>query len=180
MNIHMILACDEKNGIGKNNTLPWNIKKDMSFFKQQTSTTADLGKLNAVVMWRNTWESIPSKFRPLENRINCILTKSIQQNDVHSKTDDFVLYFNSLGTCILELQQKENIEDIYIIGGASIYNELLTTNIIDSIYITRVEWEYDCDRFFNWVPDNFERTYKSEQQTEWEYSFCFEIYKKIS
>jgi dihydrofolate reductase len=88
----------------------------MKHFKEITSTTQDLAKHNAVIMWRKTWESIPSKYRPLPDRINCILSRSITDQSIDSKIDDFVLYFNSLESCLEELQKKDNIEDIYIIG----------------------------------------------------------------
>ncbi len=139
MKINLILAVDEKNGIGKNGTLAWNIKKDMTYFKNITSDTADLSKMNAVIMGRGTWDSIPARFRPLPNRINCILTRKIQNNNLDSKPDDFVLYFNSLEICLKELAKKENLENIFVIGGASLYNQLIYTDLIDKIYLTEVK-----------------------------------------
>ncbi len=139
MKINLILAIDEKNGIGKNNTLAWKIKKDMEYFKNMTSDTDDLGKINAVIMGRGTWESIPVKFKPLGNRVNCILTRTIHTNNIDSKPDDFVLYFNSLEVCLRELEKKKNIENIFVIGGASLYNQLIYTDLIDKIYITEIK-----------------------------------------
>jgi dihydrofolate reductase len=64
-NIIIILASDEKNGIGKNGILPWRLKSDMAYFKEVTTTTLSEKKINALIMGRKTWESIPEKFRPL-------------------------------------------------------------------------------------------------------------------
>ena len=61
----IIIAVDDKNGIGKNGTLPWRIKEDMEFFRTVTSTTKKKHRQNAVIMGRKTWESIPEKHRPL-------------------------------------------------------------------------------------------------------------------
>jgi dihydrofolate reductase len=69
-------------GIGYQGKLPWpSIKADMAFFKQVTShvpaagSAASLRTLNAVVMGRKTWESIPPKFRPLPGRLNVVITR---------------------------------------------------------------------------------------------------------
>ena len=69
-------ASDELGGIGKNQTLPWKLSKEMKHFK---SLTADVSKpmtQNAVIMGRKTWESIPEKFRPLPGRLNVVLSAS--------------------------------------------------------------------------------------------------------
>ena len=76
MNFNIIIAVDEKNGIWKDNKLAWKLSKDMLYFKETTLFTKDKDKLNAVIMWRKTWESIPAKFRPLAWRLNCVLTKN--------------------------------------------------------------------------------------------------------
>ncbi|MBT3728894.1 hypothetical protein HOF65_06790 [bacterium] len=52
----------------------------------------------------------------MPNRINCILTRSITNNDIGSPIDDFTLYFNSLEHCLSELESKDNVEQIFIIG----------------------------------------------------------------
>lgn len=64
-NYSIILAVDEKNGIGKNGTIPWRLKKEQLFFKQITTSTKSKKKLNAVVMGRKTWESLPASVQPL-------------------------------------------------------------------------------------------------------------------
>lgn len=177
--INLILAVDDKNGIGKNNDLAWRIKSDMSYFKNITSKTTDLAKMNAVVMWRKTRESIPSKFRPLPDRINCILTRNIKHDDIGSKIDDFVLYFNSIDHCLSELESKENVENIFIIGWANLYNQLLNHPLLDKIYITKVVWNFDCDVFFNWIPDNFKVESYTDEEQENDIKYSFWVYKKL-
>ena len=175
---HMILAVDEKLGLWKDNTLSWRIPSDMKSFKDITSTTQDLARLNGVVMWRKTWESIPAKYRPLPNRVNCVLSRSITQESSDSKIDDFILYFNSLDSCLDELNKKDNIEDIYIIWGAFLYNQIIADERLDKIYITRVFWDYDCDVFFDGIPSEFSlESYSDEQEENW-IKFRFEVWKK--
>ena len=174
----IILAVDEKNWLWKNNDLAWRISKDMQFFKDVTSNTEDLAKHNAVIMWRKTWESIPSKFRPLSDRINCILTREIKYESLKSEIDDFVLYFNSLEHCLDELNTKDNLEQIFIIWWAQLYNQVLNHPSLERIYLTKVEWNYNCDVFFDGIPLNFELESQSYKQEENWIKFQFNVYKK--
>lgn len=71
----VIVASTLNNGIGQNARLPWRLPKEMTYFKRVT-TNAPEGSMNAVVMGRNTWESIPQKFRPLDKRLNLVVSKN--------------------------------------------------------------------------------------------------------
>ena len=70
----MIAAACEGLGIGKNGDLPWRLKEEMKYFTRMTKAAAP-GRKNAVVMGRKTYESIPPKHRPLNDRVNVVLTK---------------------------------------------------------------------------------------------------------
>ena len=179
MKVNLILAVDEKNGLWKKWDLAWKITKDLKYFKDITTKTIDLAKVNAVVMWRKTWESIPSKFRPLNDRVNCILTRQIKNDDIWSKIDDFVLYFNSLEHALSELESKQNIENIFIIWWAEVYNQALKLEFLDKIYLTKVKWDYNCDVFFDWIPNNFNLQSYNDYETENWVEFSFQVYKKI-
>ena len=75
-NFSLVVAATQKGGIGLKNDLPWpKLKGDMSFFRDLTSTCDDENKMNAVILGRKTWESIPTKFRPLPGRINIVLSR---------------------------------------------------------------------------------------------------------
>jgi len=176
--IKMILAVDEKNGLWIKWDLAWKISEDMKYFKETTTNTKDLAKLNAVVMWKVTWESIPSKFRPFSNRINCILSRSITQESINSKIDDFVLYFNSIDSCIDELLQKDNLESIFVIGWANIYNQFLSYPKLDEIYLTQIKWDHNCDVFFDWVPKDFVLKSETEMFEENGIEFKYLVYKR--
>ena len=65
----IVAACKQTHGIGVGGQLPWSLRGDMQFFKQLTRSTRDPTKRNAVIMGRKTWQSIPTKFRPLDDRI---------------------------------------------------------------------------------------------------------------
>ena len=75
--IFQIVAVDSNLGIGKDNKIPWKNKEDMNLFK-----TLTIGK--TVVMGRNTWDSLPDRFRPLPNRFNVILSKTYHYSGLGS------------------------------------------------------------------------------------------------
>lgn len=134
MNIAIIVAMDANRGIGKNNDLMWHLPADMKFFKEKTTD-------NIVVMGRKNYESIPEKYRPLPNRENVILTRNKD--------------FKAEGCIVLHsieelLKHYENEEDrtMFIIGGGEIYKEALKKDIVDEMYITKVNKSYDADTFF--------------------------------
>ena len=141
MNFAIIVATDLGNGIGKGNTLPWNFPEDLKNFKQIT-TQAPEGKINAVIMGRKTWESIPEKFRPLPNRINVVLSSQELQ------LPENVFLSKSLNKSLDLLSKKENINKIFIIGGAQLYNEAINHPNFNELYLTKINKTYDCDTFF--------------------------------
>ena len=159
--MNLIIATDSKWWIGKNWLLPWKISQDMIYFRNITVWNWK----NAVIMGRKTWESIPKKFKPLSNRLNCILSSNISEEN----------WFNSLESCLNELKNKD-LEDIFIIGWANLYNQVLNHPLLHKIYLTNVEWDYNCDVFFDWIPENFELLSDSWLKSEWEYSFSFQTY----
>ena len=146
--VSIILAIDNKWGIGKWGKLPWKLSQDMQYFKEMTSITLSSKKKNVVLMGRKTWESIPEKYRPLPWRENVILTRD------PNFTAPVPIY-HSLKEAIETLSLREDIETIFIIWGATIYNEAVSWDIGDKIYLTKVLWDFDCDAFFTGVPGNY-------------------------
>ena len=134
----LIVAIDEKGGIGKGGTLPWNLPEDMSFFKEMTSG-------GIVIMGRSCFESIPEKFRPLPNRLNVVLTRF---NTAHYPG---CLVYNSSFDVLNDdyLMSKGNT---WVIGGAQIYESFI--NIVDELYVTHVNGSFDCDTFFPGIDVN--------------------------
>lgn len=71
----LIVAATKTNGIGKNSRLPWRLPNEMAYFARVTSDAPE-DHVNAVIMGRNTWESIPSKFKPLKGRANVVISRN--------------------------------------------------------------------------------------------------------
>ena len=155
----IIVAFDTKNGIGKDNSIPWFIKSELSYFKKVTTYTNDPLLKNVVIMGRKTWDSLPKK--PLPNRINVVLTRS---NTIY---EDAYSY-NSLEQALHELNTMDmvNKENIFVIGGSQIYNEAIKRKDCEKIYSTEVYDKYDCDTFFPNITENYELTNVSKFQEE--------------
>lgn len=128
--INAIFAADSLGGIGKNGSLPWpKNSEDLRWFKQNT-----VGHI--VVMGGNTWRD-PLMPKPLPGRINVVITSQTVD------TEGVIVYNNDYKECLRELQSQHPDKDIYIIGGASLFND--TRDLIERVVLTRFTESYDCD-----------------------------------
>ena len=132
MKITAIVAVDTKGAMGVENRLLCHLPDDLKFFKEKT-----LGK--TVVMGRRTYESIG---KPLPNRNNIILTR--QDNYEVDKC----IISHSIPECMDALKAtKQGNEEVFIIGGASIFEQ--TISYWDKIIITVIDHEFkEADAFF--------------------------------
>lgn len=144
-------------GIGFKGQLPWSLKQEMKYFRKLTTSTLDEKKKNAVIMGRKTYYSIPPKFRPLKGRLNVVLTrqyeKLTQEMKEELEANSNLKVSSSLPQTIEMLEQSgDSIEEIFIIGGAEVYNELMKehSDLIDAIYLTEVKHgnQLEMDAFF--------------------------------
>ena len=162
--MNMIVAVDRNWAIGKNNRLLISIPSDMKFFRETTT-----GKV--VVMGRKTLESFPGG-RPLKNRTNIVLTG---QADYQVKD---ALVTHSLEELLAVLDRFPS-EDIYVIGGDSIYRQLLP--YADTVHVTKIDHAYEAD---SWFPnldemEEWQITADSEEQTYFDLEFRFLKYERI-
>jgi len=132
-------------GIGFEGGLPWkSLQPDMSYFQNVTTTTKSDGMRNAVIMGRKTWESFPTKFRPLVNRINVILTRNPEFRVEHKDVE----IFQSFDDAISKLPSMyQNLGGIFVIGGSELYREALQHEGLRNLYITKVYEPFECDCF---------------------------------
>ena len=159
----LIVAVDSNWGIGLRNALLVHIPSDMKFFRSET-----MGK--TIIMGRKTLESFPGG-QPLKNRVNVVLT-----TDKNYKVKDTVIV-HSVEEMVEELK-KYNSEDVYVIGGESIYRQLLP--YCTKAYVTKIDHAYDADTYF---PDldadpEWEMTKISDEQTYFDLEYVFVIYER--
>ena len=157
--MNIIVAADQNWGIGAKNDLLYNLKQDMNFFKEMT-----MDKI--VVMGRNTLESFPGG-KPLKRRINICL------NAEEGFEREGVIVVTSLDQ-LFEKLSIYNTDDIFIIGGASIYRQLLP--YCRFAYITKIEDSKSAEVFFpnldedaNWVLSHTSETLEEEGT---KFAFC--------
>lgn len=130
--INLVVAYSQNHAIGKDNNLLWHLADDMAFFKQQTS-----GK--TVVMGKNTYLSLPKKFRPLPNRKNIVISS---QEPIEEQEN--LSWYKSLEEAISALKKTE--DEIYIIGGGTIYEQTLP--MANVVYATEVKVDIEGDTYF--------------------------------
>lgn len=142
----IILAMDEKKGIGKQGSLPWRIADDLKIFSKITRN-------NIVIMGRKTWDSLPKK--PLPRRVNVVVSRSERPfnipeevlwiNDIENK--DFQLFLNNA--------VNQCNKEVFCIGGVGLLNTFEKYKIMcNKMYISEISRDYDCDTFFsldNWI-----------------------------
>ena len=161
--MNLIVAVDKNWAIGCNNELLVSIPADMKFFRQTTT-----GKV--VVMGRKTLESFPNK-SPLKNRTNIVLTTN------RDYKAEGALVVHSLEELLEELK-KYNSEDIYVIGGDSIYRQLLP--YCDLAHVTKIDHAYQADAFFPNLDEmpQWQVIDDSEEQTYFDLEYVFTRYRR--
>ena len=170
--MNIIVAACKNRGIGFKNKLHWIINKEMKYFKELTIGE----KNNAVIMGRNTWLSIPLKNRPLPKRENIVLTSKVE-NMLFKSKDGGVNFAPSLKSVEI-VYGPHKFDNIWIIGGESLYTETLEGNLIDSIFYTEIQNEYECDTFFPEIPNNFSNIYESQVIYDCNEEIRFKVYKR--
>lgn len=158
--MNFIVAVDNKYAIGKNGMLIYHLPSDLKYFKEQT-----LNKV--VVMGERTFLSLPK--RPLSNRTNIVLSAD------GNKFDGAITVQN-----LLELKnvlQNYDDSEIFVIGGASVYNLLM--DYCKFAYITKIDGSEPADTFINNIEKmpNWKLISKSKTQEENNLKFCFCVFE---
>ncbi|MEH7388572.1 dihydrofolate reductase [Bacillus sp. JJ1521] len=160
--ISLLVAMDKNQLIGKDNDLPWRLPADLAYFKRVT-----MG--HPIFMGRKTYDSIG---RPLPGRENIIVTRDTSYEAegckvIHS-IDDIVK------------MSEETEKELFVIGGAEIFKEILRHS--DRLYITEIEEEFEGDTYFpafdktEWKVISKEKGIKDEKNP---YEYTFLVYEKI-
>lgn len=163
--MNLIVAVDKNWGIGKNNKLLVSIPSDMKFFRSETN-----GKV--VVMGRKTLESFPNGM-PLKNRTNIVLTRD---QNYHVKDTIVVHDIPEL----LEELKKFPDDQIYVLGGGKVYEELLP--YCNVAHVTKIDFAFEADTFFPNLDqmEEWEITATSDEQTYFDLEYSFVKYERVS
>ena len=154
MSYSIIAAVGRNLELGKNNDLIWKIPEDLKFFRNITNG-------HTVVMGRNTFDSLP---RMLPNRKHIVL----------SSRDDFpsdVEVYKDIKDILIKY--KDSDEEIFVIGGGSIYKQFL--NETDKLFLTLIDGEFEADTFFPNFYNDFEEI---NRESHIEQGYTFIDYKR--
>lgn len=149
----IVAATDKGLGIGKDGGLPWRLKKEMAYFAKVTQAAAE-ERQNVVIMGRNSWESIPKKFRPLKGRINIVVTSNEQYDlgadDNNAIKSQRTTLATSLDDALVKVEREfaQVADKIFVIGGAQLYRTALAHPDTERILFTSIGKEFDCDIAF--------------------------------
>ncbi len=163
--MNLIVAVDRNWAIGNRDNLLVRIPNDHKMFQQETT-----GKV--VILGRKTMETFPGK-QPLKNRTNIILSR---KPDYRVKG---AVVVHSIEELLKECEKYEQ-KDLYVIGGESIYRQLLPW--CDTAHITRIDHGYEADAYF----PNLDRepgwkiTADSDEQTYFDMAYTFLMYERVA
>lgn len=158
----IIVAIGNQNQLGLNNKIPWLVKDDLLLFKNITIN-------HSVVFGRKTYESIG---HPLPNRNNIVLTKN---KDI--KINNCIV-LNSINE-VINITDKE--KEVFICGGADIYNEILNkySHLVNKLYISHINYNGNADIYFPEIDYNNYKIIKEQyfqKSLNNEYDFIFKEY----
>ena len=158
--MNIVVAACKNRGIGFQNNLPWKLKDELKYFR---FLTKGLGN-NAVVMGKNTCLSLS---RALPKRENFVLSSTLKESD-----NDFTIIKN------IESLKKEHYNNIWLIGGAQVYESMINNDMINTIYYTDIDKEFECDTFFPEIPSNFKNVFESKSFIDNDINYNMKVYVK--
>ncbi len=157
--VTIIVATSQNNVIGKNNQLPWYLPRDLAYFKKVTTGCP-------IIMGRKTYESIG---KALPNRLNIVITR----NPTYQLTDAVV---------VTAKQTVTDINEIHIIGGATIFQQAIGGGVVDKIYLNRVLADFEGDTYLpliDWSKWQLINQAHHEADEKNVYAMDFEVYRSI-
>ena len=160
--LNLIYARASNGVIGANGTLPWHLPEDMAHFKRMTAGCP-------VIMGRKTWDSLPSRFRPLPGRRNIVVTRQADWTAAGAE-------------CASSLQQAVTLcadaPEIWVIGGAQIYAE--AAPLAQRAVVTEIDRDFDGDAHAPTLGDGWRETAREAQQSTNGLRFAFVTFERSS
>jgi dihydrofolate reductase len=159
--ISIVVARASNGVIGRDGELPWRLPSDMRYFRELTTG-------HTVVMGRKTFESLPSKYRPLPDRRNLVLSATPHRELPGAEV------FPDLPSALTACKR-----DCFVIGGGAVYRDALP--FADRVYATEIEQEIEGDTYFPELsPSHWRRVQGDEPIVENELAFAFVQYERTS
>lgn len=147
---NIIVCVDKDKGIGKDNSIPWDIKQDRSNFNSITTSIVNNKEFNILIMGRNTYDSLPDSFITTNKRKLYVLTTDTQSINIRFSN---TYIFNTWNQILINIyysyivNKNNKLNKVFIIGGEQIYIYAINNLNLDKLYLTKINKSYNCDRF---------------------------------
>ena len=158
----LIAAVDRRLGIGKHGIIPWSIPIDEQYFTDQTKSHGG-HVLTGGVTFRETYHG------PLKDRHNYILTHDDAPIDGVTLVHDLAKFLQEFAA---------NGQDLWVAGGAKVFEQVIELGKADELYITYIDADFGCDRFFPPFEEAFELVESGQPQEQNGFHFHYARYKK--
>lgn len=157
-------------------------RNELKHFNRQTTKVADESKRNVVIMGRKSYFGIPESKRPLPGRLNIVLSTTSNQSDYPNE----VVLCRSFDEALAKVSTapwSNEIENVWIVGGYSVYKEAMESDLCHRIYFTEIMAKFECDAFFPTIPADFrlvanDDDLPSDVQEENGIKYQYRIYEK--
>lgn len=175
----VVVAADDDRGIARGGEIPWRLRGDMAHFRRltmgmdETAETPASNALNAVVMGRVTWDSLPARFQPLPGRRNVVLSRRPAL-----ALPAGVMHAVSLDDALVRLDRDAAVDRVFVIGGAAVYAEAVRMPACRRIYYTRVAGHFGCDLRFPAFEDAYELASVLEEAQEGGVAYRIEVWRR--
>lgn len=158
--IRIIVAVDQKLGISKKGFQPWYIPEDELYFSRHTKLYG-----GNVLVGSTTFRTFQGS---LADRTNYVATR-------HKEPVDGATIINDIKSFL----EQANNQDIWVIGGAEVFEQALRSGMVDELYITHIEADFNCDKFFPSYSDSFTHRQQSNVQAQNGFKFSYAIYDRL-
>lgn len=156
--IRLIAAIDRKHGIAKQGFQPWSIPDDEAYFTNMTKQNGGI-----ILVGSTTFKMFQG---PLRERRNFVLTSDktpIEGAELVHNLEHFL--------------KDMREQDIWVIGGANVYSQIMQMKRADELYLTRIEADFGCNQFFPEYGEEFELVSKSDLHEQNGFIYSYEVYR---
>jgi dihydrofolate reductase len=133
------------------------------------------GSRNAVLMGRKTWDSLPARFRPLSDRLNGVLSRTIAPGVFHGSHH----VWPSLQIALEDLAWNPSVKNVFVAGGGEIFAEALLRPDCSKVYLTDIDAEFPCDTFLPDIGKAFQETASSPILEEDGIPYRFRLFERV-
>jgi dihydrofolate reductase/thymidylate synthase len=154
--LQILVAATQRGGIGDKGTMPWpRLAADLAFFLRKTTEhSADDAKSNntqnAVIMGRKTYDSLPKSKRPLPDRVNIVVSRTMPTGMTKAENGATLFVAPSFEAALTAIDTPDVlgnlVDQVFVIGGADLYSIAMTSPRCSTVYLTSILREYPCDR----------------------------------